>query len=186
MQIWLTIWSIGRCRTAHERHRPRVVAITDSAAANAVRRRPPSPSVAVLVTGLVRQNRRIQETHPPEPRLGINSRATSAEAVVWSTRIAPAAMAESAPSGPGATRDVLIVAHAHHHQCRPPCGIDGDGGTRAAGAWRPIICFRRRPVVDGDTGARRAQDGLPSGPPMMPRSEKGRFNGILISIVAYL
>jgi hypothetical protein len=60
-----------------------------------------------------------------------SSRATSADAVVWSTKMAPAAMPAKAPSGPGDGAQVGVVAHAGKHE------FGARGGLARRGAVLP-------------------------------------------------
>jgi hypothetical protein len=82
---------------------------------------------AVLRTGLAAGHRRIDKLQAQVRACGNSSRATSADAVVWSTRPRPGFMPAKAPSGPSTTERRSSSLPTQQNTMSAP---------RAACAWR--------------------------------------------------
>ena len=82
--------------------------------------------------GLAARHRRVDEVQASRSAAACSSRATAADAVVWSTKTAPGFMPAKAPSSPSTTRaQVVVVADAGEDEVAPAAASRGVGRASA-------------------------------------------------------
>jgi hypothetical protein len=133
---------------------------------------------AVLRAGLPPDTGASMKCRPRERAAAASSRATSAEAVVWSTKMAPGCMPAKAPLVAQHHRaQVVVVAHAAEHEV----GARGGGGRRGGVARARKLGAKglglgRGAVVDRDLVAGAGQVAR-HGEPITPRPRKATVRG---------